>query len=207
MDKSYSVYVHVNKTNNKRYFGLTSMNPKDRWKNGKGYQRSPHFRSAIEKYGWDNFEHIILKDNLSKEEASFWERYYISLYNTTDSRYGYNISRGGERGGHLQTDETKRKIGENGFHYGFLGKKHTEETKQKMSRSRMGHSVSDDARNKLRKSALKNKGRLFYCVELCCVFETLSAASEATGCPKSAIVMCCQGKQKQSKGFHWDYAD
>ena len=67
MDK-YTVYVHINKINHKKYIGITKQKPEDRWgKNGENYKESPHFYAAIQKYGWDNFEHIILKENLTKE--------------------------------------------------------------------------------------------------------------------------------------------
>jgi hypothetical protein len=31
----YIVYLHVNRVNNKKYFGITSQNPLKRWNNGK----------------------------------------------------------------------------------------------------------------------------------------------------------------------------
>ena len=37
------------------------------------------------------------------------------------------------------------------------------------------------------------------------VFDNLNEAYEVTTCPKGAIVLCCQEKQKQSKGYHWKY--
>lgn len=40
--------------------------------------------------------------------------------------------------GHKQTEETRRKIGLNGFHYGMLNKKHSEGTKRKMSLAKIG---------------------------------------------------------------------
>ena len=199
--------MHTNKTNGKIYIGITSMKPEERWKNGKGYHKGTHFRNAIDLYGWDNFDHEIIKNNLTKDEASYWEQYYISFYNAMDRKYGYNMSSGGEHGGHIQTEETRKKIGENGFHYGMKNKKHSEETKLKMSQLRTGKTFSDELKDKLRKAALSNRGRLFLCVELDIVFNNLDDARSATSCPKGAIVMCCQGKQKQSKGYHWKYAD
>ena len=204
--KKYCVYMHRNITNGKVYIGLTSMNPNDRWQNGKGY-RCGHFHYAIEKYGWDNFEHIILKNNLTSNQASYWEIYYINLYNLINRLYGYNISSGGERGGHPQSEETKKKIGKHGYHYGMLGRTHSEETKRKMSKSRIGKIISNETKKKLSKSALKDRGRLFLCVELNKVFNNLNDAYTETTCPKGSIVQCCKGRQKQSKGYHWRYVN
>ena len=37
--KIYSVYMHVNKANDKKYVGMTGMPVEKRWKNGKGYNK------------------------------------------------------------------------------------------------------------------------------------------------------------------------
>lgn len=93
----FTIYMHINKINNKVYVGQTRQDPKKRWgKDGQNYQGSPHFYSAIQKYGWDNFEHQILLTDLTQEEADEKEKYYISLFHSTDPNYGYNISAGGK---------------------------------------------------------------------------------------------------------------
>ena len=92
---NYVVYIHKNKINGKVYIGQTN-NIKRRWKgNGSQYKTSPHFWNAIEKYGWNNFEHIVIKNNLNADQADLWEKYYIKQYNATDSQCGYNILSGG----------------------------------------------------------------------------------------------------------------
>ena len=76
---SYIIYLHRNKINNKVYIGQTKNNPTRRWENGKGYKNT-YFGNAIEKYGWDNFEHQILEENIETvEEANQRETYYIEL--------------------------------------------------------------------------------------------------------------------------------
>ena len=61
----YTIYIHRNKINNKAYIGQTCNDPKKRWENGNGYKKQPHFYNAIQKYGWDGFEHIIWGENLT----------------------------------------------------------------------------------------------------------------------------------------------
>lgn len=52
------------------------------------------FYNAIKRYGWDNFEHKVLEDHLTREEAKKKEIYYIKKY---DSFYnGYNRTFGGD---------------------------------------------------------------------------------------------------------------
>lgn len=94
----YIVYCHRNIVNGKRYIGITKQKTEKRWKHGKGYS-AQHFSRAIEKYGWDNFEHIILKENLTKERAVFFEKFYINKYDTTNLENGYNETLGGDGGG------------------------------------------------------------------------------------------------------------
>ena len=91
MDKEYYIYMHKNKINGKIYIGQTCQSPARRWRKGEGYKGCTYFYSAIQKYGWDNFEHIILQEGLSKEEADYQEFFLINQYHSNDNRYGYNL--------------------------------------------------------------------------------------------------------------------
>lgn len=93
---NFTVYMHVNKYNGKRYVGITSMEPTRRWCNGKGYYKNKHFADAINKYGWGGFDHLILFSGLDKETACIMEQWLIAEYKTTEKAYGYNLTTGGE---------------------------------------------------------------------------------------------------------------
>ena len=90
----YTLYLHQNKINGKVYVGITKQNPNKRWQKGYGYLKT-YFYKAIEKFGWDNFEHLIIEDNLEKNEAFLKEKELIKKYRSDDKRYGYNIAEGG----------------------------------------------------------------------------------------------------------------
>ena len=94
-EKKWCVYAHINKINNKKYIGMTSLKPIYRWNNGNGYSPTTLFKKALDEYGWDNFEHEILEEELSKEEAEAKEIEFIKLYKTTNIDFGYNMSTGG----------------------------------------------------------------------------------------------------------------
>lgn len=127
MNKNYIVYKHT-APNGKIYIGQTGQkNPKRRWQNGEGYKPNAHFYNAIKKYGWDNFEHVIVADGLTKEEADWLEKFLIDYYETTDRNKGYNNTSGGD-GSFEMTDEVKQKMSE-----AKLGVKKSDEHRKHMS--------------------------------------------------------------------------
>lgn len=92
MYNSYIVYKHTSPSN-KVYIGITRFDPKYRWlNNGRGYRSQSVFFNAIIKYGWINFKHEILYDNLSERDALDKEEELIREYKSYDRRYGYNVS-------------------------------------------------------------------------------------------------------------------
>ena len=127
----YKVYMHVF-PNGKKYIGITAQSLKRRFDCGRGYQINP-MKRAIKKYGWENVKHELLLDNLTKEEAYKEEIELIKKYNTTDSRYGYNVSTGGSgSNGCKASNETKEKM-----RSAHIGKKLSEETKRKIGQNLM----------------------------------------------------------------------
>lgn len=93
----WMIYKHTNKINGKSYIGQTIKSIDERaGRDGKNYEGSNEFCSAIKEYGWDNFEHTILQENIAtQEEADTQERYWIKYYDTF--KHGYNLTLGGSR--------------------------------------------------------------------------------------------------------------
>lgn len=121
------IYIHRNKINGKCYVGQTVQDPKMRWMEGNGYNTQQKFYRAIIKYGWDNFEHLILSDIYSnQDELNAAEIVTIAKYDSFND--GYNSTLGGSSSlGYKHTEETKKKL--RALH---LGKKHTEEEKKRI---------------------------------------------------------------------------
>ena len=123
----YYIYCHLF-PNGKRYIGITSVSPERRWGNGKNYSTCPLINRAILKYGWENVKHDIIDTVESKEEAETKEQYYISLFRSNESKYGYNVLPGGNVANNPLTDEIRYKLGN-----GQRGKQRTEKDKYKIS--------------------------------------------------------------------------
>lgn len=107
--RDHKIYKYTNKVNGKVYIGKTCTTLKKRARNGEGYVGCVYFWSAIQKYGWENFEPEILEEGLTPEEASIKEIEYIEKYNSADHEFGYNIVK------EIQSDfndETRIKLSE-----------------------------------------------------------------------------------------------
>lgn len=94
------VYMHISPTG-KRYIGRCAC-PRTRWRsNGSGYKYNSLFWADIQQYGWDNFEHIILAENLDKTTATQLESELIHQYKTIYPENGYNQLTGGKYAGEI----------------------------------------------------------------------------------------------------------
>lgn len=209
-DRDYCVYMHTNKINGKKYIGITCQKPSDRWSNGNGYKNNPHFWSAIQKYGWNNFEHEILFKDLTKEEASNYEIYYIQKFQTKDTNFGYNMTDGGDgTRGYTLTDKQKQHLRDIN-----LGKKLSDEHIEKIRKSNLGKHRSDKTRQKIKDVWYDSKGFMLRSVcqytlngNYIKTWKSMSEAARAYGGKASSIVSCCKGRCKTYKGFIWKYPE
>jgi len=152
--KKFTVYMHVF-PNNKIYVGITCQLPKYRWDYGCGYKAQKYLYNAIKKHGWENIEHIIVAEMLTKEEAEKIEIDLIKYWDTTNCKNGYNISTGGGATGKgvKFSEERKKKIIKK-----LKGRKVSLETRAKISESLKGQKQSQETKDKRAKS-LKGKKR------------------------------------------------
>lgn len=219
----WCIYKHTNKINGKVYIGQTKFS-KDanlRWKDGDGYSPLYPFGRAIEKYGWDNFDHEIIESNLATvEEANEREIYWIEYYHsyTGDPKCnGYNATKGGDNRDHLG-----KKVCQ-------LNKDTYEIVKKWESISEAAAAVKADHRSIQRACIgeyrivsnycwcyeddysldwtlrVDNDKIVVICEETQQEYISINEASRQTGITPSGISKCCRKLQETAGGFHWKY--
>lgn len=219
-DKTFSVYMHDNKINHKKYIGITGQDPEIRWRKGTNYRTCVAFNRAIQKYGWDSFDHIILYTGQSEADACQKEIEQIKEFRTQDPEFGYNICAGG--GGVVgmrHTEEFKKNLaesmkGENNPNYGgkavteyqrecarkqHLGKKASDETKKKLSiaqKSRNRH-MTDEEKERLKQYTQQPVQR-----DDGVIFPSVRAAAASIGRTDTAIINAMK-RNNRSGGYYW----
>lgn len=181
----YTLYRHVNKFNNHIYVGICHGNPCMRWgRNGKKYVGCTYFWNAIQKYGWDAFDHEVMMVGLTQQEAMAKEIEFIAYYKSNDRRYGYNLDSGGYCSGRI-SEESRRKM--------------SEEKKGKYLGERNANYGNRGDKNPLAKPVLQYDLDGNFIAE----FGSLKSAAEKTGSRCTLISACCTGRQKTSNGYIW----
>ena len=206
------VYCHINKINGKRYIGITERHLKERCGvNGVNYKKSTRFYNAIKKYGWDNFDHIILEKNLSRKQASEREQYYINLYNTMDDRYGYNITSGGddnfyrnpltEEQKQLVSETTKKAMNEPKLRAHMLEVYKSNNWIEKNSKSAKVQWATTDLKLKVQEA----NGRKVQCLDTGKKYMSIMEASKDTGISRYKISQSCKIENYLADGTNWQF--
>ena len=108
----YSIYVHT-LPNGKKYVGCTGREPIERFgSNGGGYRGNKNFYNDILLFGWNNINHQVLETVKDKKIAIEREKYYTILFRSNEPDFGYNIYIGNKIFGRKHSEETKKKISE-----------------------------------------------------------------------------------------------
>lgn len=161
----------------KIYIGQ-AVNIYKRWRRYRLYkcESQPSLYNSLKKYGWEKHKFEILCE-CKREQLNEFEKYYVDLFQTFNSKFGMNLTDGGgstgkhsdetikkqseSHKGIFPSDETRKKLSESnkGEKNGFFGKKHSDETKKKISESKMGSvgywtgkKFSNETRKKLSES-------------------------------------------------------
>lgn len=159
-----AIYSITNVINNKRYIGKSNFlerridNHLRELRNNR--HGNKHLQKAWNKYGESNFIIEIIEkidnENILNDREIFW----INAYSSHISKFGYNKTMGGDGGN--TNEEIREKIsnklkGENHPLYGKTGKlspnygkKHSNETKEKIRKANTGKVISNQTREKLR---------------------------------------------------------
>ena len=220
---AWCIYKHTNKINGKVYIGQTcnDTDPNKRWQNGKGYSPLYPFGKAIDKYGWHNFVHEVIEENIpTVEEANEREIYWISYYHSyvkDPNCNGYNATLGGDNREHLgnpvyQLDaETFFIIRK--WNTIFSASSALNIDHRSIQRVCIGeylHAggycwcfVKDYSENwQIR---IDNDKQAVICLETKQVYESVNEASRETGICNSSISRCCRYQQSKAGGFSWQY--
>lgn len=215
--RDIGIYCIENIINNKKYIGQ-SIHIHRRWSEHKyelnnNIHENDYLQKSWNKYGFDNFKFYIVE--LCDEcELDDKECYYISLYNTMDDMFGYNLQSGGNAN-RIISAETRAKLRQaakrrtahhdvSGENNPMFGKSLSDETKEKIRLRRIGTKASEETKNKLsnmRQGANNPRCVSIYCPELDEIFWGAKEAELKYGVNRNKISECINGKRKHA-GIH-----
>ena len=223
------IYKTTNLINGKIYIGKKESPEFD--PNYKGSGKALNY--AFKKHGWENFKVEYLFPCFSKEELNAEERFLIAWFDCrVKNGKGYNISEGGDWGdvsqgmtteqykawceknrlanlgdknhfyGKKHTEESKLKISEHhadfsGENHPMYGKHHTEESRRKMSEAKSGKYLSADSSHA--KPVIQMDSNWNIIAEYKCIVD----ACIATGAHGSNIAKVINGKRQFAAGCRW----
>ena len=189
--RSWCVYKHTLKETGQVYIGQTN-NIKNRWKPS-AYKQCVKFYNAIQKYGWDNFNHEILANDLTLEEANKLETKFIIEYDSINN--GFNLNTGGDN--KLASLETKEKMSKT-----RKGVPKSEQHKQAISEALTGYKQTEEHKKHNRKAQHRKS---IECIETGEKYDSLAEAERQTGILGETISRQIRGIQKSTQGLHWRF--
>ena len=172
------IYSYINKVTGERYIGQTCDIVRRSYEHKASYGGCRRFHEAIKQYGYDNFDFEILFEG-DDELIDFneKEKYFISLYNTTQDGFGYNSPHNAAR--HNFNKEVRENISRS-----LTGRKLSDDTKKKISDTRMRKKVSVDG----------------------VIFNSIKDAAACYGFDKRCLAYCLKhNKHRKYKGHEIEY--
>lgn len=184
------IYKIENKLNGKIYIGQTRRSPKKRWNEHYRNNKS-NIGNDLNNYGINNFTFSVLEE-VKLDDLNDKEIFYIA---ENDCLYpnGYNLTSGGHSSSH--TENTIEKIRKS-----KLGKPRSKETKDKIREKLLGIPLSEERRINISKAHYKK----VKCIETGIIYNSVQEAAKDTNTKDTHISRVCKGKRKTTGGFHWE---
>ncbi len=209
------VYKITNMINGKCYVGQTVQSLHSRWKNHCNSSSCTALRSAIDKYGKENFLMETLEECSDLDTLNEREEFWIKDLKTI-SPGGYNLKTGGKNS--RPSEETKKKMSTS-----QIGRKLTEEHKAKLSRAKLGKKRkphTEDTKKKMSDWHKKNShmigkteskhhnAKKIYCYETDQVFNSIIEASRELVIHRNSITNFLSGLTKSTRqGYTFKYVN
>ena len=234
-DRKFIIYKHTNKINGKCYVGQTCQTLSQRWRKGEGYRSSTYFYHAIQKYGWDNFEHTILECGLNENEVDEREKFWINYFHSNNKNFGYNLSDGGNA---EHSFNEQHKINHKnavskalGIPVICLNNKKIYSTITQATLETGAKHISDCCKGKIKSSGKDKSGNALQwkyldeytgretievkkqkrtktsvlCISTGKIYSSAKEAERMTGIDSSSIGRCCNGIRKSAGGCKWQW--
>jgi group I intron endonuclease len=152
------IYKITNTINGKVYIGQ-SIHLKNRMSAHRSINSESNvgLKRAYKKYGIENFTFEIIKETY---DLDYWEKFYIYWYRSTNPKYGYNISIGGDTCP-SKSERTRKKMSKS--IKAFYASKEGKETLQEISEKRKNtiDNWSDDKKERVRQNYIDAQKKIY----------------------------------------------
>lgn len=190
------IYKVTNTINGKVYIGQTILSISKRW----SLHKSPNsnctvLRKAIQKYGPENFTIEEIDGANSLSELNYLETHYICKFNSLDRNVGYNLKSGGDNSKHSQS--TKEKISK-----AMKGRVFTKEHIENKRKANLGKKIPKKVREKISKTLTgRKRAYKIKCIDNGKIYFNYIEAAEELGIKRQNIADFFYGKTKTAKGY------
>lgn len=187
------IYMITNLINGKKYVGQTKRSLVKRWaEHVRGNSGCSALKLAIKEFGSNNFKIEEIFQANSLEQLCLKERELVLSLGTMYPN-GYNLTTGGSRPSYSKEDRELMSLMK-------IGTKVSEDTRKKMSESHFGIKKPEGFSKTMSSVKSYLKIRIF-CDQTNMEYESVNAASRATGVNPGHISRIVKGTLGHSKGY------